>query len=81
MASREREFVRCCISVPQSFCADLFADEAGTSMLDGGGTILHQANIAWNAPGGGTVYIDVSGGESLFIFHAQNPDVGGAPFQ
>ncbi len=50
-------------------------------MLDGGGTILHQANIAWNAPGGGTVYIDVSGGESLFIFHAQNPDVGGAPFQ
>ena len=58
-----------------------FIDEAGTPMLNGGGTVLIEGNTAWNAPGGGTAYIDASTGESLLIFHAQNLSEGGTPFQ
>ena len=50
-------------------------------MRDGGGTVLLEGNGAWNAPGGGTAYIDISTGESLLIFHARNLSDGGAPFQ
>lgn len=58
-----------------------FVDEAGTAMLDGGGTVLLEGNAAWNAPGGGTAYMDASTGESLLIFHAQNLSEAGAPYQ
>jgi len=58
-----------------------FVDEVGTPMLNGGGTVLLKGNSAWNAPGGGTAYVDSSTGESLLIFHAQNLSDGGMPFQ
>ena len=58
-----------------------FLDEAGTPMLNGGGTVLLKGNSQWNAPGGGSAYVDSSSGESLLIFHAQNLSQGGAPFQ
>jgi arabinan endo-1,5-alpha-L-arabinosidase len=58
-----------------------FVDEDGTPMLEGGGTMLLQGNSQWNAPGGGTAYIDASTGESLLIFHAQNLAKGGIPYQ
>lgn len=58
-----------------------FVDESGTPMLDGGGTVLLEGNTAWNAPGGGTAYIDSTTGESLLIFHAQNLADGATPFQ
>jgi arabinan endo-1,5-alpha-L-arabinosidase len=58
-----------------------FVDESGTPMLEGGGTVLLQGNANWNAPGGGTAYIEGSTGESLFIFHAQDLNQGGTPFQ
>ena len=56
-----------------------FVDEAGTPMLKGGGTILLQGNASWNAPGGGTAYIDAETGESLLVFHAQDLDQAGMP--
>jgi arabinan endo-1,5-alpha-L-arabinosidase len=58
-----------------------FVDEVGTPMLNGGGTVLLKGNAAWNAPGGGTAYVDAYSGESLLIFHAQNLSQSGAPFQ
>lgn len=58
-----------------------FADEAGTPMLYGGGTVLLQGDADWNAPGGGTAYVDASTGESLLIFHAQNLSQHGTPYQ
>jgi arabinan endo-1,5-alpha-L-arabinosidase len=58
-----------------------FADEVGTAMLNGGGSVLLKGNTAWNAPGGATAYVDSSTGESLLIFHAQNLAQAGAPFQ
>ncbi|KAA6458361.1 arabinan endo-1,5-alpha-L-arabinosidase [Acidobacteria bacterium AB60] len=57
-----------------------FLDEAGTPMLQGGGSVLLQGNGSWNAPGGGTAYLDDSNGDSLLIFHAQNLSKGGTPF-
>jgi arabinan endo-1,5-alpha-L-arabinosidase len=57
-----------------------FVDEQGTPMLNGGGTVLLEGNSQWNAPGGGTAYIDSSTGESLMVFHAQNIAKGGVPF-
>ena len=50
-------------------------------MMDGGGTVLLKGNATWNAPCGGTAYIDASSGESLFIFHAQNLAMRGMPIQ
>jgi arabinan endo-1,5-alpha-L-arabinosidase len=46
-----------------------FVDRAGVDMEAGGGTVLLAKSADWNAPGGGTAYIDQSG-ESLFVFHA-----------
>jgi len=57
-----------------------FVDEQGTPMLNGGGTVLLEGNSQWNAPGGGTAYIDPSTGESLIVFHAQNIAKAGVPF-
>lgn len=56
-----------------------FVDEAGTPMMDGGGTVLLKGNAAWNAPGGGTAYLDDTNGDSLLIFHAQDVSQGGVP--
>ena len=56
-----------------------FVDSAGTPMK-GGGTVLLQGNAAWNAPGGGTAYIDSESGDDLLIFHAQNLANGAIPY-
>jgi arabinan endo-1,5-alpha-L-arabinosidase len=56
-----------------------FVDQAGTPMMKGGGTVLLKGNSAWNAPGGGTAYLDASNGDSLIVFHAQDLGHGGAP--
>lgn len=58
-----------------------FVDEDGTPLMDGGGTILLKGNSAWNAPGGGTAYVDPQSGDSLLIFHAQNLAQSGTPHQ
>lgn len=55
-----------------------FVDEAGTPMMNGGGTVLLEADSTWNAPGGGTAYLDAESGESLIIFHALNMTQNGA---
>ena len=47
-----------------------FLDKAGVDLAAGGGTVLLQANAQWNAPGGGSAYIDSTTGESLLTFHA-----------
>lgn len=57
-----------------------FVDQAGTPMMQGGGTILLQGDTAWNAPGGGTAYLDSDNGDSLLIFHAQNLQKNGTPY-
>lgn len=59
----------------------LFLDEDGTPLLEGGGTVLLKGDTHWNAPGGGTAYVDPSSGESLLIFHAQDLSKNGIPFQ
>lgn len=56
-----------------------FADESGTSMMSGGGTVLLQGDADWNAPGGAKAYLHVETGDSLLIFHAQNLNDGGIP--
>jgi arabinan endo-1,5-alpha-L-arabinosidase len=57
-----------------------FVDEAGTPMMWGGGTVLIKGDADWNAPGGGTVYLDVTSGDSFIIFHAQSMAEGGEPY-
>jgi arabinan endo-1,5-alpha-L-arabinosidase len=56
-----------------------FVDQAGTSMMIGGGTVFLQGDGKWNAPGGGTARLDPATGESMFIFHAQNLEEHGTP--
>jgi arabinan endo-1,5-alpha-L-arabinosidase len=58
-----------------------FVDEAGTLMSNGGGTVLLQGDKVWNAPGGGTAYIDSNTGESILVFHAHNITQKDMPFQ
>jgi arabinan endo-1,5-alpha-L-arabinosidase len=58
-----------------------FVDQAGTEMLGGGGTVLLRGDTNWNAPGGGTAYIDGENGESLIVFHAQNLNQHATPYQ
>lgn len=58
-----------------------FVDEAGTAMMNGGGTVLLKGDNTWNAPGGGTAFIDAQSGESLIIFHAHNLAKGNTPYQ
>lgn len=58
-----------------------FVDEKGTPLLTGGGTVLLKGNQSWNAPGGGTVYLDADGDEALIIFHAQNLKKNAVPYQ
>jgi arabinan endo-1,5-alpha-L-arabinosidase len=56
-----------------------FVGTDGTPMMSGGATVLLSGNNAWNAPGGGTVYLDPSTGESIIVFHALDMP-GGAPY-
>jgi len=58
-----------------------FVDENGTRMLNGGGTVLLKGNSTWNAPGGGTAFIDTDNSESLIVFHAHNLDKSNTPYQ
>ncbi len=46
-----------------------FLDQAGVSMLQGGGTILLSSSGIFTAPGGEQVYTDATGGD-LITFHA-----------
>jgi arabinan endo-1,5-alpha-L-arabinosidase len=46
-----------------------FADQSGTPMLQGGGTILLESGTNWTAPGGATVLIDPVHGD-LIAYHA-----------
>ncbi len=57
-----------------------FTDEAGTSMMSGGGTVLLQSNTEWSGTGGGTAYIDPDSGESLLVFHALHLPENGAMY-
>jgi len=56
-----------------------FSDQHGTPMMKGGGTILLKGDGSWNAPGGGTAYLDPTNGDCLLIFHAQKLEEGGTP--
>jgi arabinan endo-1,5-alpha-L-arabinosidase len=55
-----------------------FVDENGTAMTNGGATVLLQSDATWNAPGGGTAYLDPTNGDSLMVFHALNMTQNGA---
>jgi len=57
-----------------------FVDEAGTSMMNGGGTVLLQSDANWGGPGGGTAWIDPDSGESLIVFHALHLSENGATY-
>jgi arabinan endo-1,5-alpha-L-arabinosidase len=59
-----------------------FVDMQGTSMMNGGGTVIIEGNAAgdgsWIASGGGTAWIDPDTGDSLIVFHALDMSHGGA---
>jgi arabinan endo-1,5-alpha-L-arabinosidase len=55
-----------------------FLDMAGADLRGTGGTVLLRANASWNAPGGGTAYIDEDAGDSVMVFHAARLDEVGA---
>ncbi|MGB6609955.1 MAG: arabinan endo-1,5-alpha-L-arabinosidase [Acidobacteriaceae bacterium] len=55
-----------------------FVDEVGTPMMNGGATVLLKGDAAWNAPGGGTAYLDPANGDSLIVFHALDVSQNGA---
>jgi arabinan endo-1,5-alpha-L-arabinosidase len=55
-----------------------FTDEEGTSMMNGGGTVLLESDASWSGTGGGTAYLDSGSGDSLIVFHALNLNQNGA---
>ncbi len=57
-----------------------FIDEAGTAMMNGGGTVLLEGDGVWSAPGGGAVYVNSGDSESLIIFHAHRASDKNTPF-
>jgi arabinan endo-1,5-alpha-L-arabinosidase len=57
-----------------------FTDQAGTSMMNGGGTVLLQSDTEWSGTGGATAYIDPNTGESLLVFHALHLTENGAMY-
>ncbi len=57
-----------------------FVDSSGTSMIEGGGTVILQGEGIWNAPGGGTAYVDAQTGESILVFHALKMTENGATY-
>lgn len=54
-----------------------FVDMSGADLRGTGGTVLLRANAAWNAPGGGSAYIDDATGDSTIVFHAARLDESG----
>ncbi len=56
-----------------------FTDMNGTSMLQGGGTVLLATSGEFTAPGGESVYIDPSGGD-LITFHALSNNQNGLDY-
>jgi arabinan endo-1,5-alpha-L-arabinosidase len=57
-----------------------FVDTDGTPMMSGGGTVILQSEGVWNAPGGGTAYVDSQSGESMIVFHALNMTDNAMPY-
>lgn len=57
-----------------------FTDQAGTAMMNGGGTVLLQSDTEWSGTGGATAYIDPNTGESLLVFHALHLTENGAMY-
>ena len=57
-----------------------FLDEAGTSMINGGGTVILQSDAGWSGTGGGTAWIDPDTGETLIVFHALHLTESGAMY-
>ena len=57
-----------------------FVDENGTSMMNGGGTVLLESDANWVGTGGGTAYLDPSNGDSLLVFHALKLNENGAMY-
>ncbi len=56
-----------------------FVDESGTAMTSGGGTVLLSGNTTWYGPGGGTMYVDPTGGDTI-AFHALSAAQNGLDF-
>jgi arabinan endo-1,5-alpha-L-arabinosidase len=57
-----------------------FVDEAGTALMNGGGTVLLESDSEWSGTGGGTAWIDPDTGESLIVFHALHLPENGAMY-
>jgi arabinan endo-1,5-alpha-L-arabinosidase len=57
-----------------------FVDEAGTAMMNGGGTVLIVGDSHWSGTGGGTAWIDPNTGDALIVFHALNLSQNGAMY-
>jgi len=55
-----------------------FLDDAGTPMMNGGGTVILESDATWSGTGGGTAWTDPATGQSLLIFHALNLTQNGA---
>ncbi len=55
-----------------------FVDEHGQPLLRGGGTVLLTSDDRWLAPGGGAVWQDAEGKQSLIAFHALHQSQNGA---
>jgi arabinan endo-1,5-alpha-L-arabinosidase len=47
-----------------------YTDKAGTSMMDGGGTLIVQGNATWTAPGHNAVLVTSNG--TYNVYHALN---------
>lgn len=54
-----------------------FVDAEGVPLMQGGGSILIEGNHGWQAPGGGTVYLDPESGDDMIVFHALDVDQDG----
>jgi arabinan endo-1,5-alpha-L-arabinosidase len=57
-----------------------FVDMNGTAMMNGGGTVILEAQGSWTAPGGAAAYVDGTSGESAIVFHALKMTENGAPY-
>ena len=57
-----------------------FADMNSIPMASGGGTVLLRGSGSWNAPGGGSAYVDPQTGDSVLAFHALNMTEHGASY-
>ncbi len=55
-----------------------FVDENGAPMLKGAGTVLLTSDANWLAPGGGSLWQNPDGSETLLAFHALHRPENGA---